>query len=93
MAPAADMNEIPISTSLAATASATIRKPRTRPGNLESITESKASTLPRVGNETELLEFANSDGTGDWSPKKVQKGQINALAKMLFALRRSEKLA
>ncbi|KAH7926529.1 hypothetical protein BV22DRAFT_1008854 [Leucogyrophana mollusca] len=74
-----------------------VRKPRTRKpkdSKLDTISERPgAPQKPPVHQRrdaatstTELDGFG--DGDNDGAPKKVQKGQINALAKMLSALRR-----
>lgn len=72
------------------------RKPRRKPQDLklDTITErpltsvagKKSPTLPRFDASTSTTDLSSPDG--DWQNKKVQKGQINALAKMLSALRR-----
>jgi hypothetical protein len=73
-----------------------IRQPRTRkPKDLQlsTITERPVAAAPRspelvrrdAATSTTDLTIGSEEGDG---PKKVPKGQINALAKMLSALRR-----
>lgn len=59
------------------------RKPRTRKSKLDTISERPAPVRDAATSTTDL-----GGGGEDEMPKKVQKGQINALAKMLSALRR-----
>lgn len=59
------------------------RKPRTRKSKLDTISERPAPVRDAATSTTDL-----GGGGEDETPKKVQKGQINALAKMLSALRR-----
>ena len=67
-----------------------VQKPKN--SNLDTISErpaqpSSASRMDASTSTTDLSALEEvDDGTG--SPRKVQKGQINALAKMLSALRR-----
>ncbi|KAG0706064.1 kinase-like protein [Suillus ampliporus] len=58
------------------------RKPRTRKSKLDTISERPAPLRDAATSTTDL------GGGEEDTPKKVQKGQINALAKMLSALRR-----
>lgn len=65
-----------------------VQKPKN--SNLDTISERPAGPSPRMDASTSTTDLSAleeiDDGTG--SPRKVQKGQINALAKMLSALRR-----
>jgi hypothetical protein len=62
------------------------RKTRTRKSKLDTISERPAPVRDAATSTTDL---SGGGGGGDEdSPKKVQKGQINALAKMLSALKR-----
>jgi len=75
-----------------------VRKPRTRKQpkdlKLDTITERpsgpKSPENLRRDASTSTTDLGNSYGSKEEADgvKKVQKGQINALAKMLFALRR-----
>jgi hypothetical protein len=76
-----------------------VRKPRTRKQpkdlKLDTITERPSGpkspeNLRRDASTstTDLANTSNIKEDGEGGVKKVQKGQINALAKMLFALRR-----
>ncbi|KAG2368365.1 kinase-like domain-containing protein [Suillus spraguei] len=60
------------------------RKPRTRKSKLDTISERPAPVRDAATSTTDLGGVGGEEET----PKKVQKGQINALAKMLSALRR-----
>jgi hypothetical protein len=59
------------------------RKSRTRKSKLDTISERPAPLRDAATSTTDLTGGGEED-----TPKKVQKGQINALAKMLSALRR-----
>lgn len=61
------------------------RKSRTRKSKLDTISERPA---PLRDAATSTTDLSGGGGGEEDSPKKVQKGQINALAKMLSALRR-----
>ncbi|KAG1777648.1 kinase-like domain-containing protein [Suillus placidus] len=60
------------------------RKSRTRKSKLDTISERPAPVRDAATSTTDLGGVGGEEET----PKKVQKGQINALAKMLSALRR-----
>ncbi|KAG2043538.1 kinase-like domain-containing protein [Suillus americanus] len=60
------------------------RKPRTKKPKLDTINERPAPVRDAATSTTDLGGVGGEEDT----PKKVQKGQINALAKMLSALRR-----
>lgn len=60
------------------------RKSRTRKSKLDTISERPAPLRDAATSTTDL----GGAGGEEETPKKVQKGQINALAKMLSALRR-----
>jgi hypothetical protein len=60
------------------------RKPRTRKSKLDTISERPVPLRDAATSTTDLGGVGGEEDT----PKKVQKGQINALAKMLSALRR-----
>ncbi|KAG1836737.1 kinase-like domain-containing protein [Suillus subalutaceus] len=60
------------------------RKARTRKSKLDTISERPAPVRDAATSTTDLGGVGGEEET----PKKVQKGQINALAKMLSALRR-----
>lgn len=65
-------------------------KQRTRKqkeGGLDTINERSGVSPLAQDASTSTTDLGDVDGDGD-GPKKVQKGQINALAKMLSALRR-----
>jgi len=71
-----------------------VRARKPKESNLGTISErpampQKAPIQPRrdAATSTTDLDGVRDDGEGD-RPQKVQKGQINALAKMLSALRR-----
>lgn len=61
------------------------RKPRTRKSKLDTISE---RPVPLRDAATSTTDLGGGGGGEEDTPKKVQKGQINALAKMLSALRR-----
>jgi len=79
------------------------RKPAQKDLKLDTITErpagpasgQKSPHYPRIDASTSTTDLAGlpgggnaKDDSGEGGVKKVQKGQINALAKMLSALRR-----
>ena len=73
------------------------QKPKTNASNLGTISERPSQHSSGSGSEPSAssvnLDGASTNegeegGTAGSTPRKVQKGQINALAKMLSALRR-----
>jgi len=61
------------------------RKSRTRKSKLDTISE---RPTPLRDAATSTTDLSGGGGGDEDTPKKVQKGQINALAKMLSALKR-----
>jgi len=68
------------------------RKQHKNTSNLDTISE-RPNVQPRMDASTSTTDLDRAGGSsegeeGSSAPRKVQKGQINALAKMLSALRR-----